>query len=304
MACANASLHLSVQRNSDLDGLDELPIQLVIIRGWFWMIVYGLLGSLGPANSDGLGDPDIVLIRDKLLKTCINLQYQVPLPNEFSDAAQRRNLCNMVEAMYYLSSRHNSRIEDRLAIVANLCDYSVRIDTRKVQKKYFGLSTCLYTLAVLKGDLSLMVGMAHEIWDQERIPQRRHRYFSWIPPPSAHLRHFNWSFENSCTARMVSPNITQKGLTLKGFVWNINQRLFLPEVQQKYSEHSSQYLDQLEHKAMGDAYRGIYSDIFRELYKQNLPTLAVAIWRFLRILVCLPAFHIPSQLRLVGQYVH
>jgi hypothetical protein len=111
MACANASLHLSVQRNSDLDGLDELPIQLVIIRGWFWMIVYGLLGSLGPANSDGLGDPDIVLIRDKLLKTCINLQYQVPLPNEFSDAAQRRNLCNMVEAMYYLSSRHNSRIE-------------------------------------------------------------------------------------------------------------------------------------------------------------------------------------------------
>lgn len=149
-----------------------------------------------------------------------------------------------------------------------------------------------------------MVGMAHEIWDQERIRQRRHRYFSWIAPPSAHLRHFNWSFENSCTARMVSPNITQKGLSLKGFVWNINQRLFLPEVQQKYSEHSSQYLDQLEHKAMGDAYRGIFCDIFRELYKQNLTTLAVAIWRFLRILVCLPAFHIPSQLSLVGQYVH
>jgi hypothetical protein len=67
-----------------------------------------------------------------------------------------RKTCNAAVALTFLRTRHNSRPADRLAIVANICDYEVRLNTVEVEKHFQSLGTCLFTLAVINGDLSLL----------------------------------------------------------------------------------------------------------------------------------------------------
>jgi hypothetical protein len=62
-----------------------------------------------------------------------------------------RPICNIAEALKFLSSRQNSRVPDRLAILANLCDYPLRIDTTKVQQPRFSLSIAVFTMALING---------------------------------------------------------------------------------------------------------------------------------------------------------
>ena len=72
--------------------------------------------------------------------------------------------CNAAEALHLLKDRINSRVEDRLAILANLCNYRTRLNTHSLHdsEKYLldkhSLSVCFAVLAILNGDMSLIVG--------------------------------------------------------------------------------------------------------------------------------------------------
>jgi hypothetical protein len=95
-----------------------------------------------------------------------------------------RIACNASLASMYLSHCFNSKPMDRSAILANMCQYPIRIDTTMVQGNKYPLETCLFIQAMLNGDLSLLVGLKKEAWNN--LSSTRDG-FSWQPPNITNL---------------------------------------------------------------------------------------------------------------------
>lgn len=117
---------------------------------------------------------------------------------------------NAVAAFNLLEGYSNSRVADRLAILANLCDYKVRLDTTILTSMGFGFTTCFLALTLLNGDISLL-----QFWSEvnlNTLPFELMRYrvketrklsgdllnspsswetFSWLPNPGACLSPHN-----------------------------------------------------------------------------------------------------------------
>ncbi|TAQ89278.1 hypothetical protein B7494_g2426 [Chlorociboria aeruginascens] len=60
----------------------------------------------------------------------------------------------IAEAVEFLSTKDNYEIADRLAIIANLCNYEVRLDAQKLKELGYDLAVSVFCLALLNGDLS------------------------------------------------------------------------------------------------------------------------------------------------------
>lgn len=67
-----------------------------------------------------------------------------------------KRVCNAAVALSYLNDWHNSIPEDRLAIVANLCDYYICLRVPELQNLDVPLSACMLVLALINGDFSLL----------------------------------------------------------------------------------------------------------------------------------------------------
>ena len=90
----------------------------------------------------------------------------------------KRMKCSAAVALTFLGERRNFRPADRLAIMANLCDYEVRLDTRELEVRFESLSTCLLTLAIMNGDLSLLNPDAYPTLElQSLLPQTMYSAF-------------------------------------------------------------------------------------------------------------------------------
>jgi hypothetical protein len=63
--------------------------------------------------------------------------------------------CTAFEAVKHLAGRSLGKTSDKLAIIANLCGYEVRINSFELERLGFDLGACVLTLALLNGDLSL-----------------------------------------------------------------------------------------------------------------------------------------------------
>ena len=92
-----------------------------------------------------------------------------------------RHTCNAAVAWSFLKHRDNDRAADKLAILANLCDYSLRLNTWELEKSQSRLSVCILALTIANGDLSLL-------WSEfNRLPRELHIgkfvlmvYTTWI----------------------------------------------------------------------------------------------------------------------------
>lgn len=67
-----------------------------------------------------------------------------------------RRVCNAAVALNYMQLRELFRVADKLAIVANLCVYTVRLNTTELEKSQQSLACCILTLALANGDFSLL----------------------------------------------------------------------------------------------------------------------------------------------------
>ena len=74
-----------------------------------------------------------------------------------------RHTCNAAVALSFLNHRDNDRIADRLAILANLCDYSLRLNTRELETSQSHLSVCILGLTIANGDFSLLSPESYRI---------------------------------------------------------------------------------------------------------------------------------------------
>ncbi|KAK2728215.1 hypothetical protein CKAH01_11209 [Colletotrichum kahawae] len=83
----------------------------------------------------------------------IDNDFRIGLGADFWD----RKRCDAATALAFLNQRDLFRVADRVAILANLCGYEQRLDTVELEKAGYGLSHCLLALALVNGDLSLLV---------------------------------------------------------------------------------------------------------------------------------------------------
>lgn len=81
--------------------------------------------------------------------------------------SNHRRTCSAAVAVTYLRLRDLERVADKLAIVANLCDYHLRLNTTELEKTQPSLSVCILVLAVANGDFSLLIPQIY------RLPQNK-----------------------------------------------------------------------------------------------------------------------------------
>ena len=133
-----------------------------------------------------------------------------------------RQTCNAAQALTYLRLRQNSRKPDRIAILANLCNYSVRLDTNKIVELNrnglgCGFSICAFALALFNGDLSLTItkGPEHNVVSE-------HMGHCWGPRNDSRLQHVPYYEEDDIIVRMKAPRLLRdSGLCVSGWLWEM-----------------------------------------------------------------------------------
>lgn len=172
-----------------------------------------------------------------------------------------RQVCNAAQAITYLDFRYNSVPSDRLAILANLCNYDYRVDTKVLGLPGSSFTICAHTLAILNGDMSLLAGYKDDhpalkypanIWGPFRVGQDARSYdlvfvnddnddestkygFSWGPKPSASLKTISYLEEEGNLFRLQPAILSKYGLQVSGVLWDINCTILLPETQNAFA---------------------------------------------------------------------
>jgi hypothetical protein len=67
-----------------------------------------------------------------------------------------KRTCNAAVALTYLRLRDLECIADKLAIVANMCGYALRLNTKKLGETQESLGLCMIALSLANGDFSLI----------------------------------------------------------------------------------------------------------------------------------------------------
>ncbi|KAF4951697.1 hypothetical protein FSARC_12848 [Fusarium sarcochroum] len=151
----------------------------------------------------------------------------------------RRRL-NAAGALTLFRTRHCTRPHDRLAIMANMCGYDMRLDTRAVKTHGGSLRVALLALAMLNSDLSLLVpelyrpiqdhGVADEASDLLN-PRSNTRLIQPFDT-SAHLIDFSVAEQGHrirprSTAHLMQHDVRRSGLSFPAYIWTVEDRIDL-----------------------------------------------------------------------------
>lgn len=110
------------------------------------------------------GNPPANFPIDQFLDRLTWFQPAVPLTSRYDitmGGNRRKDPCNAAVAVSFLRHRDNGIVSDRLAIVANLCEYELRLDGSALEASQPSLALCMVALAVMNGDLSLLTPDVH-----------------------------------------------------------------------------------------------------------------------------------------------
>ncbi|KAL8664897.1 MAG: hypothetical protein Q9168_007814, partial [Polycauliona sp. 1 TL-2023] len=170
---------------------------------------------------------------------------------------------NAIEPIHYLEFYANSRVPDRLAIIGNLCDYSIRLDTRVVEPQRYKFSTCILAMALLNGDISLLqfwqevsqrteLAMYHWLRSSTNTPRligpsRAWPTFSWAPSAAAGITSLpQYKFQTDPTSkftvfstpplRLAAVSLRKTGLAMHGWIWDISSKIEMSEIAEEFRE--------------------------------------------------------------------
>lgn len=171
-----------------------------------------------------------------------------PVAYHFERDPQFRYGCNAGAALHLLGARKNSQTEDRLAILANICNFRLRLNTHSLieGEKKSGIqrsfSICYHILALLNGDISLLVGSK---LSEERTLKALPRPMtaktdnntpSWMPDGQVQLQGLPFVEEyHDAVFRLKDPVICSAGLGLLGHLWRIEYAANLRVIQVRFS---------------------------------------------------------------------
>jgi hypothetical protein len=63
--------------------------------------------------------------------------------------------CTASDAVAILANKASYVVSDRLALMANLCNYNIRLDQKRLEELGYDLAACMFCLALLNGDTTL-----------------------------------------------------------------------------------------------------------------------------------------------------
>ncbi|KAF3925207.1 hypothetical protein ABW20_dc0103500 [Dactylellina cionopaga] len=187
---------------------------------------------------------------------------------------------DMDEALKILGNRQCKYVSDRLAILANLCNYQVRVNTAELRKRDFTFSACALAMTIMNNDLSFF----------EEI----HAPFAGL---ASDLGEFNDIYGDSTvsykTLHFVNPrkpeeepgllflSLSNNWRIYKGRCWVIDHLLQLTPLQKKlsdlrliYKKHDPREAERL----IGNAF---YQSLVEELLKAKMFDLAYRVWDYI-----------------------
>lgn len=219
-------------------------------------------------------------------------------------------VCNPLAAVLFLEGRTNSRYGDRIAIVANLCDYAVRLNTTELDELGFGYSTCLFAMMLLNGDITYMIEWAkatneprYNTFDTETPSLLREPgwnplpAFSWMPAPHASLslgfRYADFIDNGNLSLatimdpimQILEPGFSRQGLHLRGWIWNINQTIILRDFRRQLKRSWPSILEKAEHlddfTPLAVRVAKLVINLFSTLLKADAQDLSMLLWHHL-----------------------
>ena len=157
-------------------------------------------------------------------------------PESFSEYdPDKRSACNAAEALHFLSKRRNSIVADRLAILANLCNYEVRLNSNELDRLGYNFGICAFVLSILSGDMSLLNGHVEMMQGQRGkvdflesdnvCALTRRPGYTWCPPASANLDgmvYLDRDKDHLC-ASVIS--LAEAGLLVQGWLWVVGRKI-------------------------------------------------------------------------------
>ena len=140
--------------------LTEIGIRLKIVQE----CIKQSAGFLTPRSGSG-----IPVRLPKWAETLERLSWFQPEPsgshmfNFWIGNSKPRHTCSAAVAWSFLRHRDNDRVADRLAILANLCNFTLRLNTVALEKSQNRLSVCIFALAIANGDFSLLTPESYHV---------------------------------------------------------------------------------------------------------------------------------------------
>ncbi|KAF1845410.1 uncharacterized protein K460DRAFT_108754 [Cucurbitaria berberidis CBS 394.84] len=153
--------------------------------------------------------------------------------------SRSQNTCSAAMAVAYLRDRENSVVSDRLAIIANICRYDLRLDGTALQKSQRSLALCIMVLAIMNGDFSLMTPELYRNPDLYQMVNKSFMesiilYLQYLPSISANkMAPLGINLGPSAPESYL---LSSNGLRLAGFLWKPHTFIHLPSIQKKYHQ--------------------------------------------------------------------
>jgi hypothetical protein len=147
--------------------LSEIAIQLDVvvscIRSCFGHVSATLKRQIAASNKPSKPNEKPQVHSSELKRTLERIilfhpeepQNAAPMTITINTSRTKRT-CNAAVALTYLRLRDLQCVADKLAIVANMCGYALRLDTEKLGETQESLALCMIALSLINGDFSLL----------------------------------------------------------------------------------------------------------------------------------------------------
>ena len=183
-------------------------------------------------------------LADKIYNFLPNVLSRDFVPGEkMLDLPLNRQICTAAEVVNLLQPRLNSIFSDRLAILGNMCNYKIRLPASCIDENGASFSTCVFALAILNGDTSLL-GRYTDPYSRSYLSRDGSNSgglyrqvsdlayevfgFSWGPPPTAALRNIEYFNQHDEIYHLQPSTLSRDGLCINGVLWLMDERIALP----------------------------------------------------------------------------
>ena len=238
------------------------------------------------------------------------------VPGTLKIDASQRQVCNAAQALTFLGNRFNSFFPDRLAILANLCDYEYRINTKVLELPNGSFTIYYLTLAIINGDMSLLGGYRDEkeglqnkdgrsarlidvaedrrsnglVYQNDDYDLQSNTYgFSWGPKPLACLKSISYLEENEEIFRIKPATLSMNGLRVCGVLWNVNCKVNVPKTQREFASRWQEEVADQNGEGLFDGRERqmpLVQDFFwcllHELIESGFSELSKTMWDFIQ----------------------
>lgn len=208
--------------------LSEAVIEIGFVRTFLWRLKFG-------RDIDHGGRILNLQHRAKAVDSIL----RETIPNSKTYKAEDMTLCRQTaaDAIWGIMHRNISEPSDLIAIVGNLCQSNIRLDTRRVCSQNFSFTVSLLALALLNGDMSLILSLEEWIESSSESTDARS---VWSLAPKCSLKDAIGLVRgnvkgNQAYDRLIYPPILNAtGLYLSGYLWDFSHEINLEVIRDRF----------------------------------------------------------------------